>query len=238
MPLGEPPEAVRLQQLPGVELAYKTLHRVYRPRSDSGDERSPWWFASVSEDSDYQGGRFDLAAPNGSCYLALSAVAAVLEAFRDFGKGLLPEEELRPRRRAEVVAPRTAPIAANLADPEARGIAGVTAGLWAGGDEDVDVMAAMRAKTQRWAMALSSAGWRSLHHGIQHDPSGSQRAVTLFDRAGEHLPYDDGAWDLERSDHKLAGDSDLVKALRTYGTHVTRSDVDLPIGGLDEVGDS
>jgi hypothetical protein len=237
MPLGEPPAADLLDQIPSFTVSRQTLHRVYRPTGPDGEERSAWWFASVPEDPDHLGGRFDLPLPDGSCYLALSPVAAVLEVFQDYGKGLLPEDELRVRRRMEVVAPESAPPAADLTDPQAYGTAGVTAGLWAGGDEDVNLMSGMRAKTQRWAARLHEANWRSVHHGIQHDPSGTQRAVTLFDRAGQHAPYEDADdWEAQCEVHELLGDVELRSDLGSYGVQVARADVDLPIIDLDDSG--
>jgi hypothetical protein len=170
-----------------------------------------------------QHGRFDLPAPAGACYLALSPVAAVLETFQHFD-GRLPDVELRSRRRAELIAPPDAPGAANLAAPAARGL-GVTAALWAG---------APRALTQSWALALHRAGWLALQHGISHDPAGRLRGVTLFDAAGEHLPYDDKGW--EAAARTLHDDEVLGQQLHRFGIVVTRSDVQLPVVSLADSG--
>lgn len=151
-------------------------------------------------------------------------MAAVLEAFQNFS-GLLPDIELRLRRRAEVLAPATAPVAANLAAPGARGF-GVTAAIWADNN---------RPLTQSWAYALHRAGWRALHHGIQHDPEGRLRAVTLFDAAGEHAPYEDeDGWAVQI--RTLHDDDRLVLALHRYGVTVMRSDVYLPVVPLEDSG--
>ena len=117
-----------------------------------------------------------------------------LEAFQDFGRGVLPESELRARRLALVAVPGGSPDAADLVAPKARG-AGVTAALWAGQD---------RALTQSWADALRRAGWQALWYGLQHDPSGQLRGVALFDLEGEHAPYGDETWKhtILRLDHK------------------------------------
>lgn len=179
MALGEPPELPRLAALPARRLAGTVLHRIHRR-----DRHSPWWFSAIAarDDADASGGRFDLPYPDGACYLATSLTGALLEAFQDFGEGLLPDAELRCRANAVVRAPASAPRAAWLSADRARGV-GVTAALWAGGD---------RALTQRWAATLRRAGWRAVYAGLQHDPSGRLRGVTLFDRAGEHAPYDAG----------------------------------------------
>jgi hypothetical protein len=190
----------------------RVLHRVFR-----GSRFSPWWFSSYD-------GRFDLPAPLGACYLGRTPVAAVLEAFQHFS-GLLPDVELRVRRRAEVVAPSNAPVAANLAAPSARGH-GVTAAIWADNN---------RPLTQAWAYALHRAGWRALHHGTQHDPEGRLRAVTLFDTSGEHPPYEDAkGWATQT--RTLHDDDRLIVALQRYGVTVMRSDVHLPVVPLEESG--
>lgn len=204
-----------------MSLRGRTLHRVFAARRSS-----PWWFAALphpATDPEAHG-RFDLPAPLGSCYLALTPVAAVLETFVHFA-GRLPDNELRARRRAEVVAPDSAPPAANLAAPSSRG-AGVTAALWAGGD---------RALTQSWALALHRAGWRALHSGVAHDPAGRLRAVTLFDAAGEHPPYDSPSeWPVQL--RTLHDDEVLHRQLRRYGIEVAPSDVQLPVVTLEDSG--
>lgn len=136
MPLGVPPSAGELEELPASAVAGEILHRVFRPKGPDGTARSPWWFASVPTESDQVGGRFDLVPPNGACYFALSAVGAVLEAMQGFEVGIIPLEELSVRRRVELIAPDSAPEAADLSAPEVYGLVGITAALWAGGDED------------------------------------------------------------------------------------------------------
>jgi hypothetical protein len=214
MPLADPPGIERLTDLPGLTLRGLALHRVYR-----ANRSAPWWFASLPPDYAYRDehGRFDLPYPGGACYLATSPVAAVLEAFQHF-QGRLPDVELAARRRAEVIAPPDAPTAADLAAPWSRG-AGVTAALWAGQS---------RRLSQAWAAALRHAGWLALHHGISHDPAGQLRAVTLFDRHGQHPPYGNAhGWAAQiRSMHD---DAALYAELRRYGIEVTRADVQLPI---------
>ena len=220
MPLGEPLSPGELAQLPRLAMRGLRLHRVF-----SASRASPWWFASlppagVNPDAH---GRFDLPEPAGACYLALTPVAAVLEAFQHF-TGRLPDIDLRKRRLASVLAPNATPAAANLAAVRARGL-GVTAALWAGGE---------RALIQRWAAALRRAGWRALHHGTSHDPAGRLRAVTLFDTSGEHLPYDDPAWQGEVA--TLHDDAALRRALARFGIEVARSDVMLPLVTLRDSG--
>lgn len=220
MALAPPPAPPVLRRLPRWAVRGRTLHRVFR-----ADRSDPWWFASLPPaDADPDAhGRFDLPAPEGACYFGLSAVAAVLETFQQFS-GLLPDVELRARRRAEVVAPASAPAAADLAASAARGL-GVTAALWAGSD---------RALTQEWARQLRRAGWAALHHGIAHDPAGRQRAVTLFDSSGAHLPYDDDGW--RPTVHTLHNDEVLRLGLMKFGITVADSNPQLAVVSLEETG--
>lgn len=176
MTLGSPPARGVLRRLASWRLAGRELHRVHRA------SRPLWWFASTDPAHPEHGGRFDLSAPNGSCYVATTAAAAVLEALQhDFAGGLLPASALRRRALSTVSAPAGAPPAAHLTSRRAAA-AGVTVGLWSDPD---------RSLTRRWAAELHGAGWQALHHGAQHDPTGAGRSVTLFDRAGEHVPWGD-----------------------------------------------
>jgi hypothetical protein len=218
VPLGEPPAPVVLARLTPIKVAGRVLHRVFR-----ADRPAPWWFGSAPPDPQ-EGGRFDLPSPDGTCYLATSAVGAVLEAFQDFGRGVLPLSELRIRARAQVTAPVAAPPAAQLTSARARAV-GVTQSLWAGQD---------RALTQRWAVALRRAGWLALWHGTQHDPTTTIRSVTLFDAAGEHPPYDDAkGW--APAVYPLEDDRATRDALDRYGIQVI-PDPDPAIVALDESG--
>jgi hypothetical protein len=103
VPLAEPPAASLLSGIPGIRLPGLVLHRMHRAA-----RASPWWFGSAPADP-AEGGRFDLSAPRGTCYFGTSPASAVLEAFQDFGEGLLPETELRARVRTTVVVPTGAP---------------------------------------------------------------------------------------------------------------------------------
>jgi hypothetical protein len=43
-------------------------------------------------------------------------------------------------------------------------------------------------------------------------------------------------WESQSTVHELVGDDELVNDLSSYGIHVVRADVDLPIIDLDEPG--
>lgn len=216
MPLIEPPDGGgSLAGWPERRLAGRSLYRVWRYRAADGSVRDdPWWFASLPAPAG-GGGRFDLPAPMGTCYLATTPVAAVLEALQAHLTNL-PVEELRVRRLARLFASDDVPPAADLTSPAAVGRLGVTAALWAGSD---------RALTQRWALALRRDGWWAVHAGIQHDPSGTSRGVALFDTGGAHGPTI-GRWRLKALDD-LHTFTDLIDELARWGVAV-RGPADLP----------
>jgi hypothetical protein len=215
MPLADPPVgAGSLADLPARPLAGTPLFRVWRRRLPDGSARaSAWWFASRPDEAE-AGGRFDLLAPDGTCYLATSLVGAVLEALQAY-LGNLPQAELDVRAAVEVEPPGEAPDAADLTNPSTAG-RGVTAGVWAGTD---------RARTRRWASALRRDGWWALHTGVHHDPSGTLRAVALFDHAGEHPPSHPGPW---RTAHRELSAPDVLDRLAEFGVHV-RGVANLPV---------
>src|SRR5438552_1959672 len=99
-------------------------------------EHGPWWFSSSML------GRFDLSAPNGTCYLAEAALGAYVEAFQDWSGGLLPLAEVQAR----VLSRLAPPVAERLADCVASLSAafGIIAEIHASSDRD---------STQSWAGA-------------------------------------------------------------------------------------
>jgi hypothetical protein len=216
MPASWPPaSAGSLAAFPGHRTADRTLYRVWRHHLPDGSVRhGPWWFASLPDDPE-DGGRFDLAAPMGTCYTAADPVGAVLEALQALLRNL-PADELRVRRVAIVAAPQDAPDAADMTATSSVGSHGVTAELWAGPE---------RAKPQAWAAALRRDGWWGLHAGIRHDPSGRLRSYALFGHAGQHPPTVGASWD--HTTRSLDDDIELRVALRDFGIEV-REPGDLP----------
>lgn len=199
------------------------LHRVHRR------ERDPWWFASLDPDADpAEQGRFDLPSPRGTAYWATSTLAAMLEAFQDFGAGRLPRSEVAARVCSQTTVPDDAPSAADLTHSQAY-VAGVTPDLWTNPD---------RTWTQQCAAILDGAGWCALHHGIRHDPTVSLRATTLFDEEGAHPPSwptggsQQDAWCSEPYD--LTDDPSLDSQLAAYGIVIAPDDPALPVTPLEE----
>lgn len=221
MPLREPPvEARSLANVPAQPLAGVTVFRVWRPLPpDEKPRPEPWWFASVPNERRWEGGRFDLPAPMGTCYFATRPVGAVIEhlqALVGFAHFTLPADELRARRLAQVAVPADVPGAARLTSRVLAGWFGVTAALWAGPD---------RALTQRWAAAFRRDGWWALYSGLQHDPSGRLRGFAVFDHAGDHPPTLGGEWTYDTA--SIVDDEPLVDDLSAFGLEV-REPGDLP----------
>lgn len=178
MSLGEPPATHLLHRLPSWRLSGRTLWRAHLAR------REPWWFCSAPgpsarETGDGGGGRFDLPSPDGTCYLATSPAAAILEALGDFSGGVLPVSALLSRSMMEARAPQGSPSMADVTAERAAGF-GLGAPLWADG---------RRQLTQHWARRIRGAGWPGIHYGASHDPSGWSRCVALFDEHGAHPPW-------------------------------------------------
>ncbi|HKY65074.1 MAG TPA: RES family NAD+ phosphorylase [Acidimicrobiales bacterium] len=125
----------------------------------------PWWFSSDAR------GRFDLAPPRGTCYLADDEVAALLEV-------LGPVTVVSPRWAARLSMWHLGlPHQCSAADTTVRAARGfgVTAELAAMTPYDVP---------QMWAGAFAAAGHQGVRYRVRHDPAGS-RALALFGAAGE-----------------------------------------------------
>lgn len=125
--------------------------------------RNPCWFSHSSE------GRFDLASPHGTCYLAHDAVGALLE--------VLPGQRVTPAFLA-------ARWLRKLRLPPARDVADVTARKAArfGITSEISTIVPYE-RPQAWAAALHQAGARGINYWLRHDPSRSA-GVALFDKAG------------------------------------------------------
>ena len=166
--LKPPPEdAVELASFPRSPLEPKTT--VWRAvLADNG----PWWFSCSLA------GRFDLAAPLGTCYLATDEITAVLEVFRS--GALITTEELGRRRLHRLRVPASHTLA-NLTSRRTAGF-GLTLEIHSHPHYDL---------TQAWAQRLHEAGAEGLFYLARHDPS-PDSCVALFGPAGERADWDPG----------------------------------------------
>lgn len=164
--LGEPPD-----DLTGFPVAddVQRLHRV-------SDHAEVWWFASVEDPADGGGGRFDLTAPLGTCYLAEDDLAgALVEKLLRTPLKVVVRERLTELFHATVTV-RDGPAAADLTAPAATGF-----GL------NAEVHTTLEyAVTRRWSGALHAAGWRALRHRLRGDVTGDLAGRCVFGGAGLH----------------------------------------------------
>ena len=127
--------------------------------------RSTWWYSSDGS------GRFDLAPPDGSCYLATDAYAAIREASR---LGPVSATWLRERELRRVPPP----------DTSARLAATTHAGAGRFGATTELATLVPYELTRRWAAAFRRAGFDGVRHELRHDPRARPSGVALFGSAG------------------------------------------------------
>jgi hypothetical protein len=128
-------------------------------------ERTTWWFSSDGS------GRFDLAPPEGTCYLATDAYAAVREASRlgPVTPGWVQARELRE------VAPPDPKARLAATTRRAAGRFGITTELSTLLPYDLP---------RRWAAAFRRHGLAGIRHELRHDPRARPSGLALFGSAG------------------------------------------------------
>lgn len=131
-----------------------------------------WWFSSVSDDE--PGGRFDLPAPDGTCYLAESLDGALVEKLLRTRAKVVVAERLGELFHATVTV-RAMPRCADLAAPMAAGF-GINGEIHTTLDYG---------RPRRWANALRHAGWKALRYLLRGDPA-TTSGRALFGKAGLH----------------------------------------------------
>lgn len=134
--------------------------------------RDTWWFSADGS------GRFDLAPPQGTCYLATDAYAAIREATRlgPVSTGWVLARELR-----EVAPPDpNARLAATTR--QAAGRYGVTTELATVVPYDLP---------RRWATAFHAHGFNGIRHQLRHDQRARPSGIALFGSTGAGS-HDDG----------------------------------------------
>lgn len=137
----------------------KRLVRVCRA------SQSTWWFSADGS------GRFDLVAPQGTCYLATDAYAAIREAAR---LGPVSSLWVQARELREVAPPDpNARLAATTR--QAAGRYGLTTELATVVPYDLP---------RRWATAFQSHGFHGIRHQLRHDQRARPSGVALFGPAG------------------------------------------------------
>lgn len=161
--LGSPPDD--LSGFPTWQLRRTT--RLWRAH---GPSRSPWWFSSDLSC------RFDLPAPDGTCYLATSPDVAVRERFgaRLVRAGFLAAAEVEGFVVSDLRVPQGVRVA-DVATPAAAAL-GVT------GELSTVVPYAL---PQQWAAALHAVGLGGVRYAARFTPSPRPAALALFGPSGE-----------------------------------------------------
>jgi hypothetical protein len=161
---------VDVARVPRVKLSKgSTLERIYRARDAEGRPRAPWYFSSRGEGHQ---GRFDLAHPAGTCYLAGDLDSAFRETFR--GARVIAEDDVARRRVLTVRSTRTSAPWADLAH-ELASEGGVTLDAFSGSDY---------AETQAIAAACHDSADRGVISLIRHQSDGAGRGYSMFGAAG------------------------------------------------------
>lgn len=201
-----------LQGFPGTELAAgAAMYRIVAARDPhTGRRRTPWFFSSLPG---RRRGRFDVPAPDGSCYFSDYRYGAWFEVFRRCG--LVDRVDVEARRLYTVVRSGPSLRLADLRAPGARRF-GVTADLAGGADY---------ALAHRWAAAVHAAGFPGLVATVRHDPTHTARNVVVFGRAGSRSRVN--GWRGRVS--SLVGDPVLPGELAPFGTGVTTVPTDVTV---------
>lgn len=159
--LGPPPE--QLPALPEVRLGPDPLATIHR------DDASPWRIHSRPE------GRFNLAAPRGTCYAAEDPLGAFVEVFARFE--ILDEREVA-RYRLSYLATEGRRLA-DLTHRRVLGVVGLTAEIHSTIDYGL---------TRAWSEAFCDAGYEGVRYKARHDPAGKLTSCALFGTQGEPGP--------------------------------------------------
>lgn len=162
--LGLPPEdPARLAGFPARTLSPgEALFRVVR------QGRGPWWFGSSME------ARFDLHEPEGTCYLAMDGVSALLEVIGpELEGGAISAAFLQTRRLRKLSVPQEH-VLGDLTS-RAAGHFGITGEIGTVVPYD---------RPQAWAAKLRAAGLQGLLYWLRHDPA-RKEGVALFGPHGE-----------------------------------------------------
>lgn len=175
---------VDVAQLPRARLPKGTsLERIFRRRDSDGRPRSPWFYSARGAGS---GGRFDLAQPHGTCYLAGELDAAFQEAFR--GAQVVADDDVARRHVLTATATEVSAPWADLAHEHATE-AGVSLDTFSG---------SAYADTQALAAGCYARGDRGVISLIRHQSDGTARGYSMFGPAGSVEESPDG-WDARTS---------------------------------------
>ena len=156
-------------------------------------EHGAWWFSSDGS------GRFDLAPPDGACYLAETPLGALIEHFD--GIDVIPREDLDERRVSTLGRGRPLRLA-DCTRSHARSF-GVDLALSAGSDY---------ARAQRFAAWFRGGGFDGVRYLLRNDPTATLIGIALFGPSGEQ--------DLPVLSTSPVEETTLDEAAHTFGIQV------------------
>lgn len=142
--------------------------------------RGPRWFSHSGD------GRFDLAAPDGTCYVAESEVVTLLETWG--GLQVVPNYKAAERDSSRLRLKNgvtVADLTSNLAVQY-----GVTSEIFTTADYGL---------TQLWASALNQAGFSGMRYWARHDLAHTGACLALFGPADPSTPP--AGFELDSTDH-------------------------------------
>lgn len=163
-PALRPPTAAATARVPDVSIDGQVFRAQW-------SHHRPWWF-STRTDNPWPG-RFDLAAPHGTCYFADDPVAAIIEKLADPAQPvpLIPHEDLERLRVWRGPLPSPWNVVADTTDRASR----VPKELGTSVPYEVP---------WSWADALHDDGRSGLRYWLRFDP-GAGRGIAVFAESGE-----------------------------------------------------
>lgn len=168
---GPPPGPV-LRRVPTGKVPSHAWFREHQRRQ--GPDGGCWYYATLPGDPSHESGRFDLPAPEGTCYFADTATVATMERVGRFTTKHkpVPGDFMAGRVVTEIVAGHLPSAAANLTSRKVSAV-GVTGELFTMSDYSVP---------QQWALALRAIGHDGIHYNPRFSPGG--RAIACFGKSG------------------------------------------------------
>jgi hypothetical protein len=186
----------------------RTLFRIVHLRNQAtGALNSPWKFSSVPPGES----RFDLHAPEGTCYWSDRRYGSWVEVWR--GTGVVDRADVT-RRAMFSATPPTLRLANTLA----------LAAHTFGGTGELSTLIPYDLP-QAWAQALRSSGFAGLVGLCRHDPSLTARNVAVFGPGG--VVTRRTGWTTRRSD--LLSDPQLAAELAALNVQVAAVPHTVPI---------
>lgn len=204
MPLKSPPTNLTGFPVRRRSAATQNLFRIFWYRDPAGNRTSVWNFTTGAN-------RFDIPAPNGTCYWSDRRYGAWVEVFR--GAKIVDTADAAQRRLWSGSAPVLR--LADLLAPKAYAF-GVTAAISTIADYT---------KPQEWATELHNRGFDGVVGTCSHDPSSTALNVAVFGRAG--TPRSQPGW--RTAAGRIETDIVLLRELAQLGVIVAPAPHSVPI---------